>query len=138
VTERQKTAKKKIPVKTETSKKIEDNHKMLVSAKLIERMVCQNLFDDIVYGKIKKNGHSNFLLQNNGNFVSKTLNILTTMRTISKKREVSCPCGDFQMRQQIKCVLQRWLGRLCIMIYLPSLQDHVNNVFIMKNKLELQ
>jgi hypothetical protein len=60
VTERQKTAKKKVPVKFETSKKMEDNHKMLVSAKLIERMVCQNLFDDIVYGKIKiKNGHLN-------------------------------------------------------------------------------
>jgi len=52
-TERQKTAaKKKIQIKTEASKKLEDNHKMLISAKLIERMVCQNLYDDIVYGRI--------------------------------------------------------------------------------------
>ena len=48
--ERQKTAKKKVQIKTEISKKLEDNHKMLISAKLIERMVCQNLYDEIVYG----------------------------------------------------------------------------------------
>ena len=49
--ERLKTAKQKRVVKTEVGKKAEDNYKMIISAKLIERMVCQNLYDDIVYGK---------------------------------------------------------------------------------------
>jgi hypothetical protein len=73
---------------------------MMQSSKLIERMICQNQYEDVINGNIFLINIFSYLIFQEFEFYSQIIDIMMIYLIIIEQKDLFCHYGNFQIQQQ--------------------------------------